>query len=198
MKRFVAGSLTVLVMTLMICTALLRSHTPGPDGEVMEANSILQDSRSKSAGQFKGATACIERLLASARAGDVNAYLTTFGGALRDRLTREADEVGRDAFAARLRRTTLARKSHAVFAPEADSNLPDTARITVESTFADRIERQTFRLERAANGWLVTDSATAREHVPKTSFGSLATYQEPEGPPVATRSDEPAGDEIED
>jgi hypothetical protein len=197
MKRYVAGLMTAIVMTLVAWTALFQSRLPRPAGAVTEANSGFQDSRFQNAEQFKGATARIEGLLATARTGDVDRYLTTFGGALRDRLTREADEVGRDGFALRLRRTSLARKSHAVFAPEPDSNLPDSARITVESTFTDRIERQTFRLERAANGWLVTEIETAREHVPKTSFGSLATYQEPEASPVATRSDAPAGDEID-
>ena len=84
-----------------------------------------------------------------------------------------------------------------IFAPEPDGDRLDAARITVESTFADRIERQTFRLEQAASGWLVTEIETAREHVPKTPLGSLATYEEPEGPPVAAGSDEPASDEIE-
>jgi hypothetical protein len=197
MKRYVAGLITAIVMTLVTWTALFQSRLPRSAGTAAQANSGIQDSRFENAKQFQGATACIEGLLAAARKGDVDAYLMTFDGALRDRLTREADEVGRDVFAQRLRRTSLARKSHAIFAPEPDSNLPDSARITVESTFADRIERQTFRLEHVANSWLVTDIATAREHVPKTSFGSLATYQEPEAPPVATRSDAPAGDEIE-
>ena len=66
---------------------------------------------------------------------------------------------------------SLARKSHAIFAPEPDGDRPRRCRITVESTFADRIERQTFRLEHAASGWLVTEIETAREHVPKTRFG---------------------------
>ena len=118
-------------------------------------------------------------------------------GQLHARLAREADELGRDVFALRLRRAGLARKSHAIFAPEPDGDRPDAARITVESTFADRIERQTFRLERTDSGWLVTEIETAREHVPKTPLGSLATYEEPEAAPVAVDSVNLRSDEIE-
>jgi len=92
---------------------------------------------------------------------------TGSAGRLRERFVREADEIGRDAFAVRLRRAGLARKSHALFAPEPDGDREGAARITVESTFADRIERQTFRLEQANGGWLVTEVEAAREHVPK-------------------------------
>ena len=105
-------------------------------------------------------------MLDVARRGDVAAYLDAFGGSAPSRLEREADERGRDAFAARPPPRRQARKSHAIFAPEPDGDAPDSARITVESTFADRIERQTYRLVRVDNGWLITDVETARDHVP--------------------------------
>ena len=197
MRRFVAGLFTAIVMALMIWTALSHTRSPKAAGEVTAASSRFQDSRLQNSAQFTGATACIEGLLASARAGDVVAYLATFGGSLQDRLTREAEEIGRDAFAVRLRRAAMARKSHAVFAPEPEGDRPDVVRVTVESAFADRIERQTFHLDRAPRGWVVTGIDTAREHVSRTPLGSLATYNEPEGPPVAARSDEPAGNDLE-
>jgi hypothetical protein len=192
MKRILAGLLTMIVMSLMIRTALNR-----PPSTDSEPDARLQDSQSLDRARTTGATACIEGLLTAARAGDVASYLAAFGGPSRDRLAREADEIGRDAFALRLRRAGLARKSHAIFAPESDGDRRDAVRITVESTFADRIERQTFRLEQADGSWLVTEIETAREHVPKSPLGSLAKYDEPEGPPVAAESGEPGGDEIE-
>ena len=196
MKRVAAALITAIVMTLMTWIALSQSRSPRNATKVAEADSRSQDSTLLASAKFEGATSCIEGLLASARAGDVASYLTAFGGPLRDRLAREADEIGRDVFAVRLRRASQARKSHAVFTPEPDGGSGDGARITVESTFADRIERQTFRLERARSGWLVTETETAREHVPKTPLGSLAKYQEPEGPPVNTGADESGSEEI--
>jgi hypothetical protein len=197
MKRLVAGLVTTFVMALVTWTALSQSRSSKYTAKPTESASSSRDFELQNLAQFKGATACIEGLIASARAGDAVSYLTTFGGALRDRLTHEADEIGRDAFALRLRRASRARKSHAVFAPEPAGDRPDAVRITVESTFTDRIERQTFCLEYAASGWKVTEIDTVREHVPRTPLGSLATYDEPEGPPVAARANEPANDEIE-
>jgi hypothetical protein len=192
MKRIVAGLLTMIVMGVMTWCALNRR----PASSTLSTAS-RQDSRFPSRSDLKGATACIEGLFAAARAGDVAAYLEAFGGPAYARLSREADELGRDGFALRLRRAGLARKGHAIFAPEPDGDRRDGATITVESTFADRIERQTFRLEPANNGWLVTEIETAREHIPKTPLGSLATYNEPEAVPVDVDDRGPASDEIE-
>jgi hypothetical protein len=115
----------------------------------------------------------------------VAAYLASFDGPLRNRLEQQADERGRGAFATELRRAARARKSHAVFAPVPDGEDPATAWITVESIFPDRIERQTYRLARRDAAWLVTDVETARDRVPKNPLGSLASFHEPEGVPVA-------------
>jgi hypothetical protein len=196
MKRVAAALITAIIMTLMTWTALSQPRFPRIATKVAEADFGSQDSTLPATARFEGATSCIEGLLVSARAGDVASYLAAFGGPLRDRLAREADEIGRDIFALQLRRASQARKSHAIFTPESEGGSGDGARIVVESTFADRIERQTFRLEHAPNGWLITETETAREHVPKTPFGSLAKYQEPEGPPVNTVDDESGSEEI--
>ena len=196
MKRVAAALITAIVMTLMTWTALSQSRSPMNATKAVMTDSTSQDSPLPTSARFEGATLCIESLLASARAGDVASYLTAFGGPLRDRLAREADEVGRDVFALQLRRASQARKSHAVFTPEPAGGSGDGAWIMVESTFADRIERQTFRLEHAPSGWIITETETAREHVPKTPLGSLAKYQEPEGPPVGTAADESGSEEI--
>ena len=196
MKRVAAALITAIVMTFMAWTALSQPRIPRNATKVAEADSGSQDSTLPASARFEGATSHIEGLLASARAGDVASYLTAFGGPLRDRLAREADEIGRGVFAMQLRRASQARKSHAVFTPESDGGSGDGARVMVESTFADRIERQTFHLKRAPSGWLITETETASEHVPKTPFGSLAKYQEPEGPPVNTVDDESGSEEI--
>jgi hypothetical protein len=128
------------------------------------------------------AEAQVHALLESARKGDVPAYLAAFDGPIRRRLEREVDERGRDAFAADLRAAALARKSHAVFAAEADG--PETAWVVVEAVYLDRNERQTYRLDRGAGGWLVTEVETVRGHQPKAKFGTQATFEAPEGVPV--------------
>ena len=197
MKRIVAGLLTTIIMGVMTWTALSRPRASSPSSTASMPDSGFQDSSFQKRPDLKGATACIERLLEAARAGDVAAYIQAFGGPAHARLAREVDEIGRDIFALRLRRAGVARKGHAVFAPEPDGDRLDGAAITVESTFADRIERQTFRLEQANRRWLVTEIETAREHVPKNPLGSLATYEEPEAAPVAADYREPVTDEIE-
>jgi len=192
MRHTVAGLLTAIIMGLVLWSALAyspRSSQPATDPGI-------RDSRLPNAGGFEGGANRIEALLASARQGDVATYLSAFGGPLRARLEREAGEYGWGAFALGLRRAGLARKSHAIFAPEPDGDREDAVQITVESTFADRLERQTFRLERGGAGWLVTEVDTARERVPTNALGSPATFQEPEGIPVATGSVEPVGDAI--
>lgn len=195
MKRLAAALATAIVMTLMAWTALSNPRPSQRAASDAGSDSGLPNSGFANGAEYQGATASIEGLLAAARDGDVDTYLKMFSGALRDRLTREADEIGRDVFARRLRLAGLARKSHAVFSPERDGDRADAVRITVESTFADRIERQEFRLERDQSGWAVTAIETARENVPTTPFGSLATYQEPEAPPVASRPDDSPSNE---
>ncbi len=123
-------------------------------------------------------------LLERARVGDVDGYLAAFTGTIRQRLEREVAEQGRAAFAAALRQAAEAQQSHAVFTPEADG--PDAARVTVESVYLDRNERQTFRLARTADGWRVAEVETVRAREPKARFGAPATFDGPEGVPVET------------
>jgi hypothetical protein len=191
MKRLLAGLCTATIIGLMMWIGLGRSPSSTERASDSETGSPYQnprihDARLQDQVRLQGATDQIERLLASAREGDASSYLNAFGGALRARLEREADENGRDAFAVGLRKAGLARKSHAIFTPEREGDRDDAARITVESTFADRLERQTFHLARADRGWLVIEVETAREQVPPHAPGSPATFAEPEGIPVAT------------
>ena len=78
--------------------------------------------------------------------------------------------------------TQHVRKSHAVFAAEPDG--PDAAIVTVEAVYPDRNERQTYRVESRASGWLVTSVETVKSHQPRSKYGTPAMYVAPEGPPV--------------
>jgi hypothetical protein len=184
MKRILAGLLTVALMGLLIRSGL---KAPGPRG----TDRAPADLASESSGPLAGAESKVLALLADASSGDVSAYLAAFGPTLRERLGREAEEKGREAFAGSLRAAARARKSHAVFAPEADG--PDAARVVVESVYPDRNERQTYRLERAEGGWRILDVETVRAHRPQVKFGAPATFREPEGVPVPVEI--PAGGE---
>jgi hypothetical protein len=182
MKRPLAAIGTLLVMAGMLWVGMSRSAPR--DSGVSSASAGETPVGGRPGVDLTGASERIEELLADAERGDVDAYLAAFVGPIRDRLARQADERGRAAFAEELRRAAGARKSHAVFEPEPSGDGPDGARVAVESTFADRIERQTFRLVRVASGWVINDVETARDHLPRNALGATATFQEPEGPPV--------------
>lgn len=184
MRRVLAGVATVLLMALLTWSALRKQPaglTPatGAGGEA-EAEAAAGSLRPQSS----PAEERVQALLASALKGDVSAYLDSFEGPLRARLERQVQERGRDGFAADLRHASEARKSHAVFAAESDGEA--TARVTVESVYPDHNERQTYRIDRTPQGWLVTEVETVRSHQPKAKYGTQANYQEPEGVPVQT------------
>jgi hypothetical protein len=183
MKRVVAALVTIAIVGLMTWSALRRPVAPPPssDGPVMTDR--LECDR-----EAEGASDCIESLLASARRGDVDAYLAAFASPLKARLEHEAADRGTTDFGARLKQAAQARKGHAVFPPTPDGPGSTAVRITVESTYADRLERQTYRLERTAAGWRVSEVEMARGHVPGHLPGTLASYEEPEGVPVAPRA----------
>jgi hypothetical protein len=139
----------------------------------------------------------IRALLEDARAGDVEAYLDAYAEPLRSRIARDVDEAGRALFADELRRAAVARRGHALFAPEPDGR--DAVRIAVEMIYPDRNERQVYRLERGADGWRIAGVGSPRGRSPAARFGTPATYREPEGvpvqgiaPPESTEDSEPS------
>jgi hypothetical protein len=186
MKRALAALLACIIMSSMLWTGLRRSGRIDADSSAKRAHVDSPDGRLSS--ELNGVSDQIETLLEAARRGDLASYLGSFDGLLRSRLERQADERGRSAFAADLRQTAGARMSHAVFAPEPDRSSPGCAYIVVESSFADRIERQTYRLLRSDPGWRIIEVELASERLPEKKPGSLATFQEPEGVPVAADS----------
>jgi hypothetical protein len=171
MKRIAAGLATIAVMGLLLRSGGWRGAPAG--APVVDSTFPADD----------GPEARVRLLLEHAKGGDVDRYLADFTGPMRARLEREASERGREAFASELRRAAAARKGHAVFAAEADAR--DEARIMVESVYPDRNERQDFRLVNTADGWRVADVEAAREREPAARFGTVASFEGPDGPPVA-------------
>lgn len=175
MRAIVAGILTAAILAAML---VLGSRGPvetaPPDGP-----------RSVDAPGGVGASPAEEAvrgLLKSGEEGDVAGYLAAFAGPLNARLSREVDQRGREAFADDLRRAAMARKSHAVFAAEPDGDL--AARVTVESVYPDRNERQTYRVERTDDGWRVVEVATVMGYRPSAKFGAPASGSLPEVAPA--------------
>jgi hypothetical protein len=197
---------TILIMTAMFWAGIrgpTRPRTTADANDVRRTTTAadfrIADSPTADSG-VRDAVARLDGLFQSAQSGDAAGYLAAFGGPLRARLEREAGESGQDVFAGNLRRAASARKGHAIFAPEPDGGRSGALRIVVESAFADRIERQTYHLERGPAGWLVTEVETARDRIPRNKLGSLATYHEPEGVPVpiaAAGQNEPRNDSDE-
>ncbi|AGA31143.1 hypothetical protein [Singulisphaera acidiphila] len=175
MKRIMAGVLTVVLMSLLAWSGIQRPPTSQERPAELTAEEASNPAETR-----------VHALLESAWKGDVAAYLDAFDGPIKSRLEREVDERGRNTFAADLRKTARARKSHAVFAAEPDGD--ETARVIVETVYPDRNERQTYRVDRKPRGWLVTEVETLRGHQPKARFGDQADYQAPEGVPVQATS----------
>jgi len=188
MKRLIAGVLTLLIAGVLLWTGGRRQQ-PLESTQSSFVSPPAQQAPALAAEEFLGNT------LDSARKGDVAAYLSSFGGALRERLQHDVEQRGDAAFAADLQRAARARKGHALYAPEPDG--PGAYVITVESVYADRNERQAYRLERSAGNWLITAVEPARGHTPRTKYGELADYQPPQAVPVPTQeaSDPPGSDQ---
>ena len=185
MKRLVAGLLTIALMGGLLWSGARRSPST--------ATSAAPAADGVSDGGLSPAEARVKGLLKSGAEGDVAAYLDAFTGPLRRRLEREVGERGRGAFADDLRRAARARKSHAVFAAESDGG--GAARVTVETVYPDRNERQTFRVELGDGGWYVADVETVRSLQPEEKYGSPANYIAPEGMPVEGAMRVETGDE---
>jgi hypothetical protein len=181
MKRIAAIVGTAALMGLLLWRGLNRPERV----PILATESVASSAPTP----LSEAEARVTALLDAARAGDIESYLGGFARPLRDRFEREVAERGRSAFADDLRRAASARKGHALFAPEPDG--PDAVRITVESVYPDRNERQTYRLAKTADGWLVTEVEMTRGHSPAARFGTPANYEEPEGPPVGSPNTRP-------
>lgn len=190
-RKVAAGLVAGVLMLLLLLSGLRNGPSPAP-----KASDKATDGTSSSSAPapednpLREAEAQLRSLLERAQEGDVSGYLSAFAQPLRARIEREADERGRERFAADLREASKSRKSHAVFAPQADG--PDACLITVESVYPDRNERQTYRLEQTGAGWLVSSVDNAKAREPTARYGTPAAYLAPEGVPVQASDVVPA------
>jgi hypothetical protein len=164
MKTIIAGILTLAILAAMLFVGS-RRIAPTPSADPDGAGSRVEAGESP-------AEEAVRRLIRSGDQGDVTGYLDSFSESMRARLARDVESRGREAFAEDLRRASGARKAHAVFAAEPDGD--DAARVTVETVYPDRNERQTYRVVKSGDGWRVAEVATARTRQPSARFGTPA------------------------
>ena len=186
MKRPLAGVITVILMG-----GLLWAGARRPTGNRSIPTPVV--TAATAAEPAHPAEGRIQSLMECAGRGDVSAYLDAFTGPLRARLDREVSERGPERFAGDLTSASARRKSHAVFAAEADG--PGAASVVVESVYPDRNERQAYRVEQQPEGgWLVTAVETVKSLQPEAKFGAAASFLAPEGVPVQGSGAGLAGD----
>jgi hypothetical protein len=187
-KKVVAGLLTLLLAGLLVWIGSRGRRDQRDSG----SEPLIPFTAPEEPG--RAAEAALRETLEAARKGDVTAYLSSFGGALRQRLEHEVQGRGRAAFANALQQAARARKGHALFAPEPDG--PHVYVIAVESVYADRNERQAYRLDRTSDdGWLITAVDSARPSTPRNKYGEPAEFQASQDVPVPA---EDAADSLQD
>ncbi len=93
-------------------------------------------------------------MLASARAGNVAGYLSSFSGPLEESLRESIRESGEAGFAKYLKDSNAVLKGVAVAGVQ---KLDEGAvNVRVEYVYQDRNEAQTVRLENTTAGWKIT------------------------------------------
>jgi len=121
-----------------------------------------------------------------AKQGDVETYLDCFTGSERERLERELSDQPKEAFARSLVEAVESLKGRAVFKGEADGDSESNWVLPVERVYANRVERQTYRLVRESNEWRIHTVETAISFQPDKPYGT--PVYEPE-----SRSRSPSG-----
>ena len=170
MKRIIAGLLTVALMGVLLWSGRNRPAAPA-GSEPNRAGSNAPDPAEVRLGS----------LLESAWNGDVAGYLDCFGGPLRERLEREVSERGRDVFAADLKRGAVAQEPRHLRASSPKATA--AARITVETVYPDRNERQTYRLARRPAAGSSTTSRPYGARSPRPGMACRPRTRNPKGSP---------------
>ena len=106
------------------------------------------------------ADSVIWAMVQACREGDASRYLDCFAGKLRERLEKVAQEQGEQTFAACLRQMIAPVKGIAVFEPKRGGQ--GSWRIVAEFVFADRTERQTFRVRQIGDEWKIVEVEAVR------------------------------------
>lgn len=175
MKRFVAGLITLLVLGAIVWHGR-GTPTPPPTAP--------------SNAEADTPEACLERMFAAARRGDVAAYLACFTGSELDRLQRERAGRPTEAFARSLQDAVADLKGRAVFRNDTAETNTDSASYTIDRVYESRTERQRYQLTRQSGTWYIQSVATASPFQPEKAYGSPVYEELPaktEQRPVGTK-----------
>lgn len=113
---------------------------------------------------------CVRQMLLAAQRGDVETWLDSFAGDLRDRLGARVQERSPGHFAAELRGRESALNGIAI----EDRRLatPDEAMLTLEKVYTDYNERYRVRLMRSDGGWRIVEMTPLDRASPEIPYGT--------------------------
>ena len=117
-----------------------------------------------------GPEATVYEMLDAARDGDVEAYLSSYGGSMARSLRQTVTEMTEPEFAASLRKRNSLLKGVAVMEPQRISELEAKAR--VEYVYADRNEAQTMYFENSGGKWRIARVEGAQPVTAPVPYGT--------------------------
>jgi hypothetical protein len=113
-----------------------------------------QFNRSSSESPAATAQDAIYAMLDASRAGDVQAYLSSYSGPMRAALEQSVRETGQERFSRYLKDSSSAVKGIAVAEPEPAGG--GDLKVRLEYVYEDRNEAQILYLEAAGGSWKIT------------------------------------------
>jgi hypothetical protein len=115
-------------------------------------------------------------MFAAAAAGDVDAYLSCFGGEERTQMERKFAGQNRQAGSAALQAAVAGMKGHAVHGSVQSADSPgrqsEVIDLPVERVYAHHNELQTYRLRHIGNRWQIEAIRPAGSQQPSIPYGT--------------------------
>ena len=117
----------------------------------------------------------LERMLESARQGDVEAYAECFGGEPRRMIEARLEATGRKAFAGELRASEFDLKSFVT--RDADDSRAGRKVVLLERIFSSRNDLHRVTLERSGDRWLIIEMTPLERVAPQIPYGTPVVPQ---------------------
>jgi hypothetical protein len=131
----------------------------------------------------------VKAFFTAAESSDAPAYLSLLSGPLRGSFEESQRQLGAIAFRESLRSSVTGLKGFA--ASRAGESAEDRATLDVELVFADRSERQRFRLIRESRGWTIAAIDRAEVEKPGKPYGATVFEISPTNDAIAEPSSSP-------
>ncbi len=133
------------------------------------AQSESEEDSSREQAVAESADATIERMLAHARDGDVEAWLACFSGTARTQREARLEITGREQFSGQLQADAESLKSFAA----SDWRLSGSeAVLHLEKVFADRSEKWRITLQESGSVWVIVKETRLDEFAPDIPYGT--------------------------